>query len=113
MCKQFISLTIVPLIVIWYAGAVTAGEVEVKTGRMQVSVQNGNVEVNSNGGAVKTPSLLERLNNIRLFRDRHSSSSQSNLKCDRTSSGYSTTRSNSSGSAVSRSTSSSTTVTCN
>lgn len=113
MCKQFISLTIVPLVVVWYAGVVAAGEVEVKTGNMQVSVQNGHVEVNSDSGEIRTPSLLERLNHIRLFKDRPSSSDRSNLKCDRSSSGYSTTRSNSSGSAVSRSTSSSTTVTCN
>lgn len=113
MFKQSVSLIVVPAVVILSAGLANAHEVEVKAGNTQVSVQNGQVRVNSN--TVKTPSLLNRLSNLRLFNGRRSSapSVESNLKCDRSSSGYSTTRSSSSGTGVSRSSSTSTTMTCN
>ncbi len=113
MYKQSVSLMVLSTVIALSAGLANAHEVEVKTGNMQVSVQNGEVQVNSS--RVKTPSLLNRLNNLRLFNGRSSSRSsvESNTKCDRASSGYSTTRSNSSGTAVSRSSSSSTTMTCN
>lgn len=114
MFKQSVSLMVVPAVIILSAGLANAHEVEVKAGNTQVSVQNGQVRVNSN--TVKTPSLLNRLSNLRLFNGRRSSSSssvESNMKCDRSSSGYSTTRRSSSGTGVSRSSSSSTTMTCN
>ena len=113
MYKQYISWAIALTIFSLSAGMTNAHEVEVQTGKMRVSVQNGNVEVDSNSGVVKTPSLLERLNNLRLLKDRTTSSERVNSNCDRQSSGYSTTRRNSSGTAVSRSSSSSTTMTCN
>ncbi|HEY9770545.1 MAG TPA: hypothetical protein V6C71_18975 [Coleofasciculaceae cyanobacterium] len=127
MFKQYISLMIAPVIVGLYVGLANAQEVEVKAGNMQVSVENGNVEVSSDSHATKTRSLLDRLSHLRLFGDRqagreatplgyptgHRSNSATYQKCDRAISGYSTTRSNSSGTAVSQSRSSSTTMTCN
>ncbi len=119
MFKQYISLMIAPVIVGLYVGLANAQEVEVKAGNMQVSVENGNVEVNSGSDATKTRSLLDHLTHLRLFGDRQAyptgnrSHSTANQKCDRAISGYSTTRSNSSGTAVSQSRSSSTTMTCN
>ncbi|MEM7759114.1 MAG: hypothetical protein AAF298_13450 [Cyanobacteria bacterium P01_A01_bin.40] len=122
MFKQSISLMIAPVIIGLYTGLANADEVKVKAGNMQVSVQNGNVEVNSGSNGVKAPSLLNRLNNLRLFGDRQasprvnpprSSTRSSNSKCDRSSSGYSSTRRNQSGTAVSQTRSSSTTITCN
>ncbi|MEM7592343.1 MAG: hypothetical protein AAF383_12615 [Cyanobacteria bacterium P01_A01_bin.83] len=120
MLKQSISLMITPVIIGLYVGVANANEVEVKTGNMRVSVQNGNVEVDSGSASTKVPSLLNRLSNFRLFGDREASpasnrhqSRSSNLKCDRSSSGYSTTRRNSSGTGVSQTRSSSTTMTCN
>ncbi|MEO1005841.1 MAG: hypothetical protein AAFW67_08325 [Cyanobacteria bacterium J06638_38] len=122
MFKQSMSLMIAPVIIGLYTGLANADEVKVKAGNMQVSVQNGNVEVNSGSTAVKAPSLLNRLSNLRLFGDRQtsprvnpsrSSTRSSNLKCDHSSSGYSSTRRNQSGTAVSQTRSSSTTMTCN
>ncbi|MEM8673376.1 MAG: hypothetical protein AAGF83_05815 [Cyanobacteria bacterium P01_G01_bin.67] len=122
MFKQSMSLMIAPVIIGLYTGLANADEVKVKAGNMQVSVQNGNVEVNSGSTAVKAPSLLNRLSNLRLFGDRQtsprvnpsrSSTRSSNLKCDHRSSGYSSTRRNQSGTAVSQTRSSSTTMTCN
>jgi hypothetical protein len=110
MFKQSMFLMTVPVIVGLYTGIAHANEIEVKAGNTQVSVQNGKVEI-ERASQIKTLSLLERLNNLRLFGDR--SSSADHAKCDRASSGYSSTRSNSSGTAVSRTSSSSTTMTCN
>ncbi len=114
MFKQSIFLMTVPVIVGLYTGIAHANEIEVKAGNTQVSVQNGKVEI-ERPSQIKTLSLLERLHNLRLFGDRSSSSSYpaNHGKCDRASSGYSSTRSNSSGTAVSRTSSSSTTMTCN
>lgn len=126
MFKQSISLMITPVIIGLYVGVANANEVEVKAGNMRVSVENGNVEVNSGSSTTKVPSLLNRLSNLRLFGDREASSAgnrqvtpnrhqsrSSNLKCDRRTSGHSSTRRNSSGTAVSQTRSSSTTMTCN
>ncbi|MEM8719497.1 MAG: hypothetical protein AAGE84_09340 [Cyanobacteria bacterium P01_G01_bin.39] len=118
MLKQSISLMITPVIIGLYVGVANANEVEVKTGNMRVSVQNGNVEVNSGSASNKVPSLLNRLSNLRLFGDRQVAPTRhparsSNLKCDRRTSGHSSTRRNSSGTAVSQTRSSSTTMTCN
>ena len=112
MFKQSIFLIITPVVLGLSTGIANANEIEVKAGNTRVSVQSGKVEIDR-PSAVKTPSLLDRLSNLRLFGNRSSSSSTSNRKCDRNSSGYSSTRSNSSGTAVSQTSSSSTTMTCN
>lgn len=118
MLKQSLSLMIAPMIVGLYTGVANANEVKVQAGNMRVSVENGKVEVDSGSAASKAPSLLNRLGNLRLFGNRQVSprvqpSSSSNLRCDRNTTGYSTTRRNSSGSSVSHTRSSSTTMTCN
>lgn len=114
MSKQSISLIIVPAIFVLSTTLANAHEVEVRTGNMDVSVRNGEVQINSNASKTKKPSWFNRLGNLGLFNNRSTSSSTGpNAKCDRTSSGYSNTRSNSSGTAVSRTSSSSTTMTCN
>ena len=117
MFKQSMSLMIAPVIIGLYTGLANADEVKVQAGNMRVSVENGKVEVDS-GSATKVPSLLNRLSNLRLFGDRQPAprvqpSRSSNLKCDRNTTGYSTTRRNQSGTAVSQTRSSSTTMTCN
>lgn len=92
-------------------GEVEAREVEVKAGNVQVSVQNGEVEVNTGANSLRTPSLLERLTNLRLFNHRSShSTSQSNFQCDRSS--YSTSNHRNSKTGVSQTSSSSTTMVC-
>ncbi|MGL6341765.1 MAG: hypothetical protein ACRC80_21805, partial [Waterburya sp.] len=79
-----------------------AGEVEVQTGNMNVSVKNGQVQVN-NSSNTRNSSWLQRLSNLRLFNGRSTTPSvQSDLKCDRDSSGYSTTRRSSSGTGISQ-----------
>ncbi|MEL6440464.1 MAG: hypothetical protein AAFQ80_14555 [Cyanobacteria bacterium J06621_8] len=116
MSKQFMSLMIVPVILALYTGLANAEEVKVQAGNTRVSVENGQVEVNS-GSATRSSTLLNRLSNLRLFGTRQPSprvhpSPSSSLKCDRTTSGHSTTRRNQSGTAVSQTSSSSTTTTC-
>lgn len=111
MFKQSIFLMTAPVIVGLYTGIANAHEIEVKAGNTQVSVQSGKVEIQQASRA-KPPSLLDRLSNLRLFGSDRSSSA-SNSKCDRNSSGYSSTQSNSSGTARSQTSSSSTTMTCN
>jgi hypothetical protein len=89
-----------------------AEEIEVKTGNMNVSVKNGQVQVNGSSHTGNS-SWLRRLSNLRLFNGRSTTPSvQSDLKCDRDSSSYSTTRRSSSGTGISQSSSSSTTMTC-
>ena len=115
MFKQLVSLIVFSTVVTLSAGLANANEVEVKTGNMRVSVENGKVQVNSN--RAKLPSWIDRLSNLRLSNSRSSRSSVepnvgSNMKCDRVSSGHSTTSKNRSGTAVSQSSSSSTTMTC-
>ena len=112
MFKQSVSLIVVPAVIALSTGLANAHEVEVKTGNMQVSVQNGEVQVNSN--PARSQSWLNRLGNLRIFNGSSSrSTGVTKMKCDRSSSGYSTSRRNSSGTAVSQSSSSSTTMTCN
>lgn len=113
MFKQLVSLAVIPAVFALSTGLASANDIEVKTGNMQVSVQNGKVQVNSGSSAAKNSSWLNRLSNLRIFNGRSSSSSVgSNMNCDRRSSGHSTTSSNSSGTATSRSTSTSTSMTC-
>lgn len=114
MFKQSVSLVIIPAVLVLSATLTNAHDVEVKTGNSSVSVRNGEVQINSNASKSKTSSWLHRIGNLGLFNNRSTTSStRSSAKCDRRSSGYSNTRSNSSGTAVSRTSSSSTTMTCN
>jgi hypothetical protein len=113
MFKQSFSLLVLASMMTMTAMLANAGEVEVQTGNMQVSVKNGQVQVNSGSNNTRNSSWLHRLSNMRLFNGRSTTPSvQSDLKCDRDSSGYSTTRRSSSGTGISQSSSSSTTVTC-
>ena len=113
MFKQLVSLAVIPAVFALSTGLAYANDIEVKTGNMQVSVQNGKVQVNSGSSAAKNSSWLNRLSNLRIFNGRSSSSSVgSNMNCDRRSSGHSTTSSNGSGTAISRSTANSTGMTC-
>jgi len=112
--KQSIALVVLGTSITLYAGLANANEIEVKTGNMQVSVQDSGVTVTPTSSRVKMPSLLNRLSNLRFFNNSSSRSSVgSDLKCDRVSSGHHDTKTNSSGTAVSQSSSSSTTMTCN
>lgn len=115
--KQSIALVVLGTSIALYAGLANANEIEVKTGNMEVSVQDSGVTVTPTSSRVSVPSLLNRLNNLRFFNQGSSSSSRSSvgsdLKCDRVSSGHHDTNTNSSGTAVSQSSSSSTTMTCN
>ncbi len=113
MFKQSFSLLILASMMTMTAMLANAGEVEVQTGNMNVSVKNGQVQVNSGSSHTGNSSWLRRLSNLRLFNGRSTTPSiQSDLKCDRDSSGYSTTRRSSSGTGISQSSSSSTTMTC-
>lgn len=114
MFKQSFSLIVFSSMITLSAMLANAGEVEVNTGNMQVSVENGQVQVDSGSSSTKNSSWLNRLTHMRLFNGRSTTPSiQSDLDCDRSSSGYSTTRRTSSGTGISQSSSSSTTVTCN
>jgi hypothetical protein len=113
MFKQSCSLLVLASMITMSAMLANAGEVEVKTGNMQVSVKNGQVQVDSDSSNTRSSSWLQRLSHLRLFNGRSTTPSvQSDMKCDRDSSGYSTTRRSSSGTGISQSSSSSTTVTC-
>lgn len=112
MFKQSFSLLVLASMMTMTTMLANAGEVEVQTGNMNVSVKNGQVQVN-NSSNTRNSSWLQRLSNLRLFNGRSTTPSvQSDLKCDRDSSGYSTTRRSSSGTGISQSSSSSTTMTC-
>lgn len=110
MCKQSVLLITV-MVLIGSVGEVSSREVEVKAGNVQVSVQNGEVEVNMEANSLKTPSLLERLTNFSLFnRNSGSASRTSGAKCDHSFNSEQTRRTTSSG--ISQTSSSSTTMVC-
>ncbi|BAZ46593.1 hypothetical protein NIES4102_36290 [Chondrocystis sp. NIES-4102] len=113
MFKQSFSLIVFSSMITLSAMLANAEEVKVNTGNMQVSVKNGQVQVNSSP-TTRNSSWLNRITQIRLFNGRTTTPSiQSDLKCDRKNSSYSTIRRSSSGTGISQSSSSSTTVSCN
>ena len=111
--KRSISLVVISTLIALSAGLANAHDVEVKAGNMQVSVDNGKVDIDSSTS--QPTSLLDRISNWRIFGSRTPKPvvRGKTMNCRGITSGDRSTHTNSSGTGVMQSSSSSTTMTCN
>ncbi|MBE9170084.1 hypothetical protein IQ238_22030 [Pleurocapsales cyanobacterium LEGE 06147] len=118
LTKQSIFLLVLPALLSLSIEPVKANNVEVQTGNLQVSVQEGGVKIESRQQSpslrdAAAPALRDRLNNLGILRSRVSerSTSQSLGKCSQNNSSHHSTRR--SGGGVIQTSSSTSTTTCN
>ena len=110
LTRKLIFLFILPILFVVSLDVASANEVRVQTGNLQVSVQDGAVEINSSPTRIRRPlSLRDRLYRWRVFGSR-----RRNLgKCEQHSSTTHRTHTSPSGNSISQSSSSSSTTVCN
>jgi hypothetical protein len=110
LTKQSIFLLVLTTLLSLSIEPVKANNVEVQTGNLQVSVQEGEVEIKSRE---QSPSLRDRLNHLGILRSRVSErpTSQTSGKCSHNNSSHHSTRNI--GGGVIQTSSSTSTTTCN
>lgn len=111
LTHKFISLAMVSTVLLLLTGIANANDIEVKTGDLQVSVQDQTVTVQSSSSR-KPPSLLERLRIWRPHSSRMPLKSTSG-RCQTINSSHQSNRTSRSGNGVVQSSSSSSSTVCN
>jgi hypothetical protein len=110
LTKKSILLLVLPALLSLSSEPVRANNIEVQTGNLQVSVQDGEVEIKSRQ---QSPSWRDRLNNLGILRSRVSErpTTQTSGKCSQNNSSHQSTRR--SGGGITQTSSSISTTTCN
>ena len=112
LTHKFVSLAMVSTVLLLLTGIANANDIKVKTGNLQVSVQDETVTVQTSTSRREPPSLLERLRIWRPHSSRLPPTSTSG-RCQTTNSSHQSNRTSSSGNGVVQSSSSSSSTVCN